>query len=209
MCSLWVYVGLAKVHCGATPPSVMVFFVIKSVGIIFTLICSRLTFLDETAVTSQHEKIGPKYISRQIPVYVETMKLALLLLMMSGCLVDFVSARAAVGHGCVRGCLMGKVQARKNTQMRKHSSDTYYVLNSLHCFTVSGTESESRPRSKPMVLGEQVPFLFVLSVSGWKLCPMSAPEANGQCPLGTENAVVCLCSTLTYFSFVSHNSQDF
>ena len=26
MCSLWVYVGLAKVHCGATPPSVMVLF---------------------------------------------------------------------------------------------------------------------------------------------------------------------------------------
>ena len=98
--------------------------VIKSVGIIFTLICSRLTFLDETAVTSQHEKIGPKYISRQIPVYVETMKLALLLLMMSGCLVDFVSARAAVGHGCVRGCLMGKVQARNKTHLRKHSSDT-------------------------------------------------------------------------------------
>ena len=29
MCSLWVYVGLAKVHCGATPPSVMVLFCIK------------------------------------------------------------------------------------------------------------------------------------------------------------------------------------
>ena len=26
MCSLWVYVGLAKVHCGATPPSVMVLY---------------------------------------------------------------------------------------------------------------------------------------------------------------------------------------
>ena len=26
MCSLWVYVSLAKVHCGATPPSVMVLF---------------------------------------------------------------------------------------------------------------------------------------------------------------------------------------
>ena len=26
MCSMWAYVGLAKVHCGATPPSVMVLF---------------------------------------------------------------------------------------------------------------------------------------------------------------------------------------
>ena len=40
-CSMWVYEGLAKVHCGATPPSVMVLFFVNCYFINTVLTISR------------------------------------------------------------------------------------------------------------------------------------------------------------------------
>ena len=57
-------------------------------------------------------------ISREMPVHVETMKLALLLLMMSVCLIDFVSARGVAMVGKA-----GNREARTKTYLRKHSSE--------------------------------------------------------------------------------------
>ena len=48
-------------------------------------------------------KLTHTSISREMPVHVETMKFALLLLMMSVCLIDFVSARGVAMVGKLPG----------------------------------------------------------------------------------------------------------
>ena len=58
-------------------------------------------------------------ISRKILIYMETMKVALLPLMMSACLIDFVSARGVAMVGKA-----GNREARIKTYFRKPSSDT-------------------------------------------------------------------------------------
>ena len=58
-------------------------------------------------------------ISRKILIYMETMKLALLLLMMSACLIDFVSARGVAMVGKA-----GNREAKIKKYFRKPSSDT-------------------------------------------------------------------------------------
>ena len=77
-------------------------------------------------------------IYRKVLIHVETMKLALLLLMMSACLIDFVSAR---GVAVIGGA--GTFQARIKAHFSKDSSDTYYVVKH-HCLqftTLSRTVS--------------------------------------------------------------------
>ena len=104
-----------SLHCEA----VLLLYSIYWQRLMLSYIINWKLFL-ATPVGGHHDKIDPKYFCRQMPVHLETMKLALLLLTISVCLmVDFVSSRAAVGHGCVRGCLMGKIQARNKTFLRK------------------------------------------------------------------------------------------
>ena len=60
-------------------------------------------------------KLTHTSISREMPVHVETMKFALLLLMMSVCLIDFVSARGVAMVGKA-----GNREARIKTCLKKH-----------------------------------------------------------------------------------------
>ena len=64
----------------------------------------------EEVPASQHDKIT--HFSRQMPVHMETMKLALLLLMLSAYLVDFVSARGVA--------MVGKAGNREASPDKKH-----------------------------------------------------------------------------------------
>ena len=61
-------------------------------------------------------KLTHTSISREMPVHVETMKFALLLLMMSVCLIDFVSARGVA----MVGSRSGNREARIKTCLKKH-----------------------------------------------------------------------------------------
>ena len=70
-------------------------------------------------------------ISREMSVHVETMKLALLLLVMSVCLIDFVSARGVAMVGKA-----GNREARIKTCFKKHLCKVVIRSVDKNCFRI-------------------------------------------------------------------------